>query len=66
METHRKTNAVSTLTASQINNQQKDNQTSFKDQPNNEMEEIEELKTVAIFQRKPQFRLSENNRRRFC
>lgn len=58
--THREVDAVS-----QISNQQKKNPAYSQDKSNNTIEDIENVEVTATFQRRPQFRLSENNRRRF-
>lgn len=55
-------------TASQISSQQKKSPASSQDKPNNKIEDIEDIEVQEVeptFQRRPQFRLNENNRRRF-
>ncbi len=49
--------------AEEIKDQQKKS-TVFRDIPNNKIENMEQ-EFEATFQRRPQFRLNENNRRRF-
>ena len=55
-------------TTGQISNQHKKSPASSQDKPNNKIEDIEDNEVQEVeptFQRRPQFRLNENNRRSF-
>ena len=51
--------------ANQISNQAKKSPASSQDKLSNKIEEIKDQEIEATFQRRPQFKLNENNRRRF-
>ena len=51
--------------ANQISNQAKKSPASSQDKSSNEIEDIKNQEIEATFQRRPQFKLNENNRRRF-
>ena len=56
--------AVSDLAVSQLSNQQNKNPVSSQDISNDQFEDSEDQEVETTFQRRPQFRFNENNRRK--
>lgn len=65
MKNDRLTKAVSNLTESQISNQQEENPVSSQENSNNAIQDLEDQEIETTYQRKPQFKFNENNRRKF-